>query len=120
VTPAEELTLAAERLEALGAAATPGPWSLERRLGQVPSAIVHAPAGAVRHESEFIVTENMLGRDAAFIAAMRGVAKPLAVWLRFTVEDSADHARNVEALTLAREVIRATGGPSLDTTSTSG
>jgi hypothetical protein len=91
-------------------------------LGQVPSAIVHAPAGAVRHESEFIVTENMLGRDAAFIAAMRGVAKPAAMILRRAAWalDVLPSGIADDTLTLAREVIRATGGPSLDTTSTSG
>ena len=96
MTPAEELTLAAERLEALDAAATPGPWDIETVANPLPGV-------------------GMEEADAAFIAAMRGVAKPLAAWLRVTLESILPNQTVLDeheeaALALAREVIRATGG----------
>lgn len=116
MSPAEELTLAAERLEALDRNATTREWWAKGQWWAMDKAmhvVGHGTTGA-----------DMVGlthdpADAAFIAAMRGVAKPLAAWLREdagTASDEWDHpeawwlAEYGNSLTLAREVIRATGG----------
>lgn len=109
MAPSEELTLAADRLEALDAAATPGPvWEVDDGEVWRPTPIQSA-ALFVAHPPKVA--------DAAFIAAMRGVVKPLAAWLRWAAMETQRSHRSPQliepirrATTLAREIIRATGG----------
>jgi hypothetical protein len=106
------LTLAAERLEALDAAATPGPWEI------IWDAVAYVDTIADPNDltgqtpmQDPVKVADAGEADRAFIAAMRGVAKPLAAWLREAAELRRLGVFTDAALPLAREIIRATGGP---------
>lgn len=107
ITPSQELTLAAERLEALDAAAFEGSWDWEDYPPLTGTWQVYAKRGFIGDTVAVEITKA----NAALIAAMRGVAKPLAAWLRSEVRFYISGDYTGHALILAREVIRATGGP---------
>jgi hypothetical protein len=115
MTPADELTLAAERLEALDAVATPGPWVWRQPGSDMPGGWARVYQADV-DGGWLALTSADVGADrtsnAALIAAMRGVAKPLAALLRNSLSDLNDSYGYHDFVDLAREVIRATGGES--------
>lgn len=82
MTPADELAAAADKLDALIAAATDGDWSALAMLGAETGSDVlavsnDAPAGWSS------VAHGISDADAAYIAAMNPlVGKALAEWLR--------------------------------------
>jgi hypothetical protein len=88
-TPAELLTAAADKLDALLAGTTPGPWAIWRDLDHqgfhtVGDLAGVVPDGAVESAGEANPTAHVyVEPDAAYIAAMHpGVGRALAALLR--------------------------------------
>jgi hypothetical protein len=99
VTPAEELRAAADRLDALDKAATPGPW--DRWTPPKP-----------RNRAPVVGTGIFYGLradpDADLVAALRPVVGPLAAWLRGEATDAESYRTEVLSAPLA--VARAVNG----------
>lgn len=85
-TTAGLLRRAATHLDALAAAATPGPWTettLSARYGGlIGPAGDTAPALDVRDYGGELVGETISPANRALLAALRGTAGPVVLWLR--------------------------------------
>ncbi|MDP5184469.1 hypothetical protein QOZ88_17675 [Blastococcus sp. BMG 814] len=98
--PADDAALlheAADRLEALATATTPGEWRLGGLLASRPEVVAHGPGGRTEHVAE------ARARSAAWIGALSpALAGPLAAWLRA----AAAGVPSPEAAAVARVLLR--------------
>jgi hypothetical protein len=87
---------AADRVEVLGAGATPGRWQLGGLLATRPEVVAHGPGGTTEHVAE------ARARSAGWIAAVSpALAGPLAAWLRAAAADPTP-----EAVAVARVLVQ--------------
>lgn len=111
MTPAEELTAAADKLDALVAGATEGPWTTYRELDGIfagqwtvvrAAGLRVASVGQVRRHHSQAAEGNI-----AYIAAMNPlVGKALAEWLRKAARAASEQMLgwDAEAVVLARSI----------------
>ena len=93
---ADVLRIAAERLESLAAASTPGDWRPAGLLATRPEVVAVRGDGTTEH-----VAEARAGSATWIVTLSPAIAGPLAAWLRSAAETDPP----AEALAFARAVL---------------